>query len=108
MSLSMNLTFHFHALLNKNTCIYNVSWAFQCSHRFVYAPPDSFVNLSFNWPINTLLIENEAFDKYEVAVLSVESYVKSFTHFGNDLYSEGDWECLRLSVLCRWNSYKGG
>ena len=30
---------------------------------------DSLVNLSINWPINTLLIENLAFGKYEVAVL---------------------------------------
>ena len=67
--LYVSLTHFFHALFNKNTCIYNSSWAFQWSHRFVYTLLDSFVYLSINWPINTFLIENLAFGKYEVAVL---------------------------------------
>ena len=55
---------------NIGHCMFfNDSWEFQWSRRSVYAPWDSFVNQSINWPINTLLIENLAFGKYEVAVL---------------------------------------
>ena len=36
---------------------------------FVCTPFGSFVNLSINWPVNTLLIEILTFGKYEVAVL---------------------------------------
>ena len=48
----------FHASIHKN-------------HRFVYTPLDSFVtgNLSLDRPIDTLLIGNLTFGKYEVAVL---------------------------------------
>ena len=60
---------YIYASLNKNTCIYNASRVPQWSHRFVYASLDSFVNLSINWPINTLLIVNLTFGKYEVAVI---------------------------------------
>ena len=56
-------------IAQKNTCIYNASWAFQWFHRIVYTSLDYFVNLMFNWPINTLFIGNLTFGKYEVAVL---------------------------------------
>ena len=36
---------------------------------FVCTPFGSFVNLSINWQVNTLLIEILTFGKYEVAVL---------------------------------------
>ena len=39
------------------------------SHRLEYIPLNSLLNLSINWPINTSLIANVAFGKYEVAVL---------------------------------------
>ena len=42
-------------------------------YKKIYIMPhtslDSFVNPSVNWPINSLLIGNLTFDKYDVAVL---------------------------------------
>ena len=46
----------FHASLN--TCIYNVSFAFQWFDKFVYTPLNYCVNLSIKWPIYTALNEN--------------------------------------------------
>ena len=72
------LDIFFHASLNIKICIYNASCAIQWSHRFVYTPFDSFVNLSINWPINTLLIENLTFSMYE------KTLIESYKHFRND------------------------
>ena len=47
-----------------------IGLSIQWLHRFLCIHPlDSFVNLSIDWPINTLKIENLTFHKYEVAVL---------------------------------------
>ena len=57
---------YFYAVLSKTP---DIVYTMHYGHRFVYTPLKYFVNLSINWPINTLLKENLAFDKYEVPFL---------------------------------------
>ena len=75
----MCLTYFCHALLNINTCIYNTSWAYQWSHRFIMRGPRGGTGVpdpppprksqsysSYYFPINTSLDPNTCLENHAI------------------------------------------